>query len=169
MAPAASLPMCRVLSSLCRPLLSGLPPASSNSLCSVIPPPHPGGWPDMAWAVCVDSKLGQLHSSSLPCLSSPDPPWPDAQFFSQPELHIFWPVLSRSLKPVAGHNLSCSSISVNRVCHDRTGRALPPWAGGRQVLLPGMVAMVLWVTVMESLTWQHPATIVATVILPFKM
>ena len=67
---AASLPMCRVLSSLCRPLLSGLPPASSNSLCSVIPPPHPGGRLDMAWAVSVDSKLGQLHSSSLPCLSS---------------------------------------------------------------------------------------------------
>ena len=39
---------CRVLSSLCRPLLSGLPPASSNSLCSVIPPQHP------------ESRLGSL-------------------------------------------------------------------------------------------------------------
>ena len=44
--------------------------ATSNSLYSVIPPPHPGGRLDMAWAVSVDSKLGQLHSSSLPYLSS---------------------------------------------------------------------------------------------------
>ena len=37
------------------------------------------------------------------------------------------------------------------------------------MLLPGMVAMVLGVTVMESLTRQHPAALVATVMLPFKM
>ena len=61
---------CRVLSSLCHPFLSGLPPASSNRLFSAIPPQHPGGRQDMALAVCVDSKLWQLHSSSLPCLSS---------------------------------------------------------------------------------------------------
>ena len=61
---------CRVLSSLCHPLLSGLLPTSSNSLYSAIPPQHPGGRLEMAWAVCVDSKLGQLYSSSLPCLSS---------------------------------------------------------------------------------------------------
>ena len=70
MDPADSLPTCRVLSSLCRPLLSGALPASSNSLCSVIPSQHPGSRLDMAWAVCVDRKLGQLHNSSLPCLSS---------------------------------------------------------------------------------------------------
>ena len=65
-----SLPMCRVLSSLCHPLLSGPPSTSSDSLCSAIPPRHPGGRLAMAWAVGVDSKMGQLHSSSLPCLSS---------------------------------------------------------------------------------------------------
>ena len=65
-----SLPTCRVLSSLCHPLLSGVLPASSNSLCSEIPPQHPGSQLNMAWAVCVDRKLGQLHSSSLLCLSS---------------------------------------------------------------------------------------------------
>ena len=70
MAPADSLPTCRVLSSLCHPLLYAPLPASSNSLCSAIPPWHRGGQLDVAWAVCVDSKLGQLHSSSLPCFSS---------------------------------------------------------------------------------------------------
>ena len=94
-APAASLPMCRVLSSLCRPLLSGLPPASSNSLCSVIPTPHPGGRLDMAWAVCVDSKLGQLHSLSLPCLSS------------QTSLLILPGLMSRFFIAWASYTLAC--------------------------------------------------------------
>ena len=166
--PADSLPTCRVLSSLCCPLLSGALPASSNSLCSVIPPQHPES---RLGSLCRQQagEAAQLISqvSQLPEITADPPAW--CPRFSQPELHIFWPLFRGSLKPVAGQSLSCSSIFVNRVCHYRTQRALPLRARRRQVLLLGMVAMVLGVTAMEFLTRQHPAALVATVSLPFKM
>ena len=114
-------------------------------------------------------EAAQLISqvSQLPEITADPPAW--CPRFSQPELHIFWPLFRGSLKPVAGQRLSCSSIFVNRVCHYRAQRALPLRARRRQVLLLGMVAMVLGVTAMEFLTRQHPAALVATVSLPSKM
>ena len=150
--PADSLPTCRVLSSLCCPLLSGALPASSNSLCSVIPPQHPES---RLGSLCRQQagEAAQLISqvSQLPEITA-DPPWPDAQVFHSRASYI-WGCFKGILKLVARQIQSFFSTCVNRVCRDRTRKALPPWAGGRQVLLPGMVAMVLGVTVMEL---SHP-------------
>ena len=149
--PADSLPTCRVLSSLCCPLLSGALPASSNSLCSVIPPQHPES---RLGSLCRQQagEAAQLISqvSQLPEITA-DPLWPDAQFFHSLSFVYFghfsedlWSQWQGRAFPVPPYALT--------VCRDRTWRALPPWAGGRQVLLLGMVAMVLGVTVLESFT-----------------
>lgn len=97
-------------------------------------------------AVQLVSSMSQLLEVTA------DPPWPDAQVFHSRASYI-WGCFKGILKLVARQIQSFFSTCVNRVCRDRTRKALPPWAGGRQVLLPGMVAMVLGVTVMEL---SHP-------------